>query len=255
MWWGGGKGCCCWGVLDCAQEDQQHEQQEQGQLVHSGPGASRAMLHVFVCNAAGQFHRLPRSAAANRRTDTRIALPPARSPPCLLQERRKDLVKQVRRGRGVAVGLSLLPRLRPAARTHSPNHQPRVPHHPTPQPPSADGQDGRGRQGGRAQRAQGRHEEGGQGRVPKGKSRAYLATTYDTVRMQDMQSHVVGLLQTGERNTGSRVNRNATSSSCGASRPQDDKKALEDDIQKLTDTYCKKIDDTTKAKGEELMKM
>lgn len=37
--------------------------------------------------------------------------------------------------------------------------------------------------------------------------------------------------------------------------PKDDKKALEDDIQKLTDTYVKKVEDAAKAKTEEVMKL
>ncbi len=36
---------------------------------------------------------------------------------------------------------------------------------------------------------------------------------------------------------------------------QDAKKALEDAIQKLTDTYVKKVEDAVKAKGDELMKI
>jgi len=36
---------------------------------------------------------------------------------------------------------------------------------------------------------------------------------------------------------------------------KDAKKGLEDAIQKLTDTYCKKVDDMLKLKSEELMKM
>ncbi len=37
--------------------------------------------------------------------------------------------------------------------------------------------------------------------------------------------------------------------------PKDDKKALEDDIQKLTDLYVKKVEDSAKAKTEEVMKL
>lgn len=37
--------------------------------------------------------------------------------------------------------------------------------------------------------------------------------------------------------------------------PQDARKDLETDIQKLTDSYCKRADDMCKAKGEELMKV
>lgn len=36
---------------------------------------------------------------------------------------------------------------------------------------------------------------------------------------------------------------------------QDAKKGLEDAIQKLTDQYCKKVDDMVKAKSDELMKL
>jgi ribosome recycling factor len=37
--------------------------------------------------------------------------------------------------------------------------------------------------------------------------------------------------------------------------PKDDKKGLEDDIQKLTDTYVKKLEDMAKAKTDEVMKV
>ncbi|KAG2489859.1 hypothetical protein HYH03_011661 [Edaphochlamys debaryana] len=37
--------------------------------------------------------------------------------------------------------------------------------------------------------------------------------------------------------------------------PKDDKKALEDDIQKLTDSYVKKVEDMAKAKTDEVMKL
>ncbi len=37
--------------------------------------------------------------------------------------------------------------------------------------------------------------------------------------------------------------------------PQDAKKSLEDQIQKMTDMYVKKVDDAVKAKSDELMKI
>lgn len=37
--------------------------------------------------------------------------------------------------------------------------------------------------------------------------------------------------------------------------PKDDKKALEDDIQKLTDLNIKKLDEMAKAKTDEVMKI